>query len=254
MPFFLDAATFAVSAALIAAISVTRRQIPVADVGTRPSWTTEAKEGFVWLWRHPLLRPMAIILGLFNALGSMVFAVMVLFAQEVLRTSSTEFAILMTGAAVGGVIGGWSASSLSSRLGEGPSLWAAIIVSGTTTLISGLVSQWPIVWLMFAISTVVGVLWNVITVSLRQSIIPDNLLGRVNSVYRLFAWGMIPVGAIIGGALVTLTEGVGGGRELALRMPLIASGVGHFLLLAWAAPKLTSAKISKAREAAPVEA
>lgn len=45
------------------------------------------------------------------------------------------------------------------------------------------------------------VLWNVITVSLRQRITPNRLLGRVNSAYRLLAWGTMPIGAAAGGAL-----------------------------------------------------
>lgn len=59
-----------------------------------------------------------------------------------------------------------------------------------TSVVIGTSDWWPLVWLMFALSTVVIVLWNVITVSFRQSVIPDDLLGRVNSVYRFFGWGM----------------------------------------------------------------
>jgi hypothetical protein len=51
---------------------------------------------------------------------------------------------------------------------------------------------------MLAVRAFTAVVWNVITVSFRQSIIPDELLGRVNSVYRFFAWGMMPIGSIIG--------------------------------------------------------
>ena len=61
-----------------------------------------------------------------------------------------------------------------------------------------------------------GVLWNVITVSLRQTIIPDRLLGRVNSVYRFFGWGAIPIGGLIGGVLVAVLDGPLS-RESALR-------------------------------------
>ena len=43
--------------------------------------------------------------------------------------------------------------------------------------------------------------WNVITVSLRQRLTPDRLLGRLNSAYRLLAWGTMPLGAAVGGAL-----------------------------------------------------
>ena len=247
LPFFVDAATFALSAALIAVIVAERRVRPPAANTRSRSWVTEAKEGFVWLWRHPLLRPLAIVLGMINALFNGTMAVMVLFAQEVLDTSSTEFAILMTGAAFGGVIGGWTASRLSQWFGEGPSLWLTIVAGGAVNIITGLVSQWPIVWLGFLISTVFAVLWNVITVSFRQTIIPDDLLGRVNSVYRLFGWGMMPIGAIIGGVIVTVAEGFGADRELSLRMPFLLLGAGHFLLMVYAAPRLTSAKFEAAR-------
>ena len=45
------------------------------------------------------------------------------------------------------------------------------------------------------------VMWNVITVSLRQRIVPDALLGRVNAASRLFAWGTQPLGALLGGVI-----------------------------------------------------
>ena len=64
------------------------------------------------------------------------------------------------------------------------------------------------------VEVLTAVLWNVITVSLRQTIIPDHLLGRVNSVYRFFGWGMIPIGAAVGGLVVAIVRDVrlaGGG-------------------------------------------
>ena len=66
-----------------------------------------------------------------------------------------------------------------------------------------------------------AVVWNVITVSFRQGIIPDRLLGRANSVYRLLAWGTQPIGALLGGVLAELfglqvVFAVGGGMILLL--------------------------------------
>jgi MFS family permease len=246
LPFIVDAATFAVSAALMALITTERRTRMAASDRTT-SWVSEAKEGFVWLWRHPLLRPLAIVLGVLNALSSGTFAVIVLFAQEVLGTSSTEFALLMTGAALGGILGGWTASRLARLFGDGLSLWLTIGFGGLMSVLMGLVNDWPIVWATLVVSSLFAVLWNVITVSLRQTIIPDDLLGRVNSVYRLFGWGMMPIGALIGGLIVTITEGFGGGRELALRMPFLSLGLAHLLLLAYAGPRLTSARFDAAR-------
>jgi MFS family permease len=280
LPFFADAATFAVSAALIALIPRTSRSTAVPEMSavseidsarngtatadgteaadadgtadhadsTSTTWRSELAEGFRWLWSHELLRPMAIILGILNALGTLTFAAFVLFAQEILHTSATEFALLESGGAVGGIVGGWTASSISRRIGPGPSLALTLVSGGVTTLAIGFLSWWPLVWLMFSLAMFVGVLWNVITVSLRQAIIPDRLLGRVNSVYRFFAWGMMPIGSILGGLIIVVTERLGS-RELALRMPWVIAGAAHFVLLVFAAPRLTTARIEAARVA-----
>ncbi|MGI9644909.1 MAG: MFS transporter [Ilumatobacteraceae bacterium] len=251
LPFFVDAATFGVSAALVALIPALARSTP-SPAEERQAWHVELREGVRWLWGHDLLRPMAIILGILNALGFMTFGVQVLFAQEELNTSATEYALLMTGGAVGGVVGGWTASSISKRIGSGTSLWVTMLGGGAVTFAIGLMSHWPAVWLMFAVYMVLAVLWNVITVSLRQTIIPDHLLGRVNSVYRFFAWGMMPIGAILGGLIVAVTDHFAS-RELALRMPFFVAGVLHVVLFAYAAPKLTTAKIERARAEATTD-
>ena len=105
---------------------------------------------------------------------------------------------------------------------------------------------WQVVWIVTAFQTLFAVLWNTITVSLRQSIIPTHLLGRVNSVYRFFAWGSIPIGILLGGGLVTVLAHFLS-RESALRAPFFASTVLGFVLLALAAPHLTTAKIDASR-------
>lgn len=246
-PFFVDALTFALSALLI--FLLPRPAAATHTPTEHKPWKTELVEGFRWLWNHELLRPLAITLGLLNGLGMVAGATLVLFAQEVLLTSPTEFAILSTGGAVGGIVGGWTASSVSQRLGSGPSLWTTLIVGGLTSIVIGFASWWPLVWIMFTISMYVAVLWNVITVSLRQTIIPDRLLGRVNSVYRFFAWGSIPIGALIGGAIILVGE-QSTSRDMALRLPWFVSGVGQLVLLGFAARHLTTARIDGAREAA----
>ena len=247
LPFFINAGTFAISAVLIALIPRTAPNESSGSVA-KTSWRSELAEGIRWLWNHELLRPLAIILGILNALGALTGAVLILFAQEVLRTSATEFAILMTGGAVGGLVGGWTASNISRRIGSGPSLYITMLGAGATNIAIGLSSSWMFAWVMFAFSTLTAVLWNVITVSLRQTIIPDHLLGRVNSVYRFFAWGMMPIGSMAGGMIVLVADATIS-REWALRLPALVGGALHVVLFAFAAPKLTTAKIEAAREA-----
>lgn len=251
LPFFVDAATFGISAILVALIPSAVPSKP-GDTADRKPWRAELSEGFRWLWNHELLRPLAITLGLLNGVGMLMISILVLYAQEVLHTSTTEFALLGTGGAIGGIIGGWTASQISSRIGAGPSLWLTLLGGAATTFVIGLTSWWMLAWLMFAISSMVGVLWNVITVSLRQTIIPDHLLGRVNSVYRFFGWGMMPIGSLLGGLVVVTSETLVS-REMALRLPwLIGAGL-QVLLLVFAAPKLTTQRIEAARAAATAD-
>ncbi len=248
VPFFVDAMTFALAAVLVTLIlphTMLRSTAPSPAENRKP-WKDELREGFSWLWNHDLFRPMAVILGFLNLLGTLAMATLVLYGQEVLSTSPTEFAILSTGGAVGGVIGGWTASRVAERIGSGPSLGVTLVGGGFISTAIGLLSYWPAVWVLFACFMFTAVLWNVITVSLRQTVIPDELLGRVNSVYRFFAWGMMPVGAILAGVIISIAETVTS-REVALRLPWIIAGLSHFVLYAFARPRLTTEKMEAAR-------
>ncbi|TRZ55996.1 MAG: MFS transporter [Streptomycetaceae bacterium] len=246
LPFFFDAISFFVAVALVASLAGSFRPIESEAPREKINFSAEIKEGFAWLWAHPLLRPMAIILGCLNGLGTMVGAVFILYAQEVLHTTVFIFAILGTGGAIGGILGGIFAPKISAALGSGPALWLALASGPIGNLIIGLTTSWQVVWVVMAFETFLAVLWNTITVSLRQSIIPTHLLGRVNSVYRFFAWGSIPIGMILGGGMVTVLAHYIS-RENALRAPFFASAALGLVLLAMATPRLTTAKIDAAR-------
>ena len=249
VPFFFDAASFFVAVALLSTITTITKPITIVESAkpkVKLNFRTEIKEGFDWLWSHELLRPMAIILGSMNGISSLGGAAFILFAQEILHTSVLEFAILGTSGAIGGIIGGIYGPKIAKKIGSGPSLFLTLLIMPIFEIAIGFVSSWEVVWLLSGITTIFAVLWNVITVSLRQSIIPTHLLGRVNSVYRFFAWGTIPIGLLIGGGLITLMEHFTS-REWALRTPYFVTGALGFIILAFAAPRLTTAKIEAAR-------
>jgi MFS family permease len=246
LPFFVDAATFFVAAALIATMKPTVKSFKPEQKSGPMNFRAEIKEGFTWLWRHELLRPMAIILGLLNGIAGISGAIFILFAQEVLKTSVFIFAILGTAAAVGGILGGLLGPKVSEKIGRGRSLALSLFVMPLTTLLVGFTSIWYLAWLFIAIGTFTGVLWNVVTVSLRQSLIPSHLLGRVNSVYRFFAWGTIPIGTLLGGALVTILQ-TGLGREMAFRSVYFIGATLGFGLFLYAIRVLTTEKIDDAR-------
>lgn len=241
LPFFVDAGTFFVAAALIMSISGDFRPKEAPKVH---SVRADLKEGFAWLWGHDLFRPLAITLGILNGTAAAAFATMVLFVQEILGLEATAFGLLLTAGAVGGVVGSLVADKVAGRLGKSRSLMLTLIGGSLTLVVIGLTSMAPLVWAMEVVSAFLGVVWNVITVSLRQRAIPDHLLGRVNSVYRFFGWGMMSIGALIGGTLVTLSQPVLG-REWALRLPfLVAAGIQAAIFL-YARPRLTPERIAQ---------
>jgi MFS family permease len=252
LPFFVDAGTFAVSAALVFLIAGEFRP-KTDDAGAiiPVSFWFDLKEGVRWLWGHQLFRPMAIALGVLNGTMMMALATFVLFAQEILELDATRFGLLTTGVAAGGVIGSLVAHRIARVFGQGASLFSTIVISASTVLVSGLTSSFWVFWSMGFLMAAAGTLWNVITVSLRQSLIPDRILGRVNSVYRFLGWGMMPLGSALGGVLVALAEPVLG-REWALRLPFLGAAVITAGLFVYALPRLNSARIEEAKQRADV--
>lgn len=249
LPFFVDAGTFAVAAALVFMIGGRFRPVTADGETSVTSFSDQLKEGVRWLWHHPLFRPMAISLGILNATSMLALATFVLFAQEVLQLDATRFGLLTTGVAAGGVIGSLSAHRVTAALGQGASLFTAIGLMGVGLVISGLTSSFWVFWAMGALTSATAVVWNVITVSLRQSLIPDNLLGRVNSVYRFLGWGMMPLGSMLGGLLVAWIE-PGLGREWALRSPFLIAAAVTVGLFFYVLPRLNSGRIGEAKSAA----
>jgi MFS family permease len=79
-------------------------------------------------------------------------------------------------------------------------------------------------------------MWNVVTVSLRQRIVPDDLLGRVNGAYRMLGWGMMPLGALASGFVAHLAG---------LRAPFTVAGILRGAALVLLVPALLAASRSR---------
>jgi predicted MFS family arabinose efflux permease len=143
--------------------------------------------------------------------------------------SAAGFGFLLSAFAAGSVLASPLVARIQRRLGTTTSLLVALTLFPLSMVMPALTAEvWPIVGAFF-VSGAVNVVWNVITVSLRQRIVPDRLLGRVNAGYRLLAWGTMPVGAALGGVLgetigVTGVFWVAAGLS-ALCLPLLLSEV-----------------------------
>jgi len=225
LPFGVDAATFAVSAALIMTIPRRVAALPAPRVSLRSS----IAEGLRYLASHRVLRTLAVLLGLNNLAGTLGTATVVLFATQTLGMSEQLFGTLFLGSAVGAVLGGLVAPTVVRVLGELASTILAAALMAAPYLAAAFVSNGFQLAALLAVTGFAVILWNVVTVSLRQRIVPAGLLGRVNSVYKMVGWGLIPVGAVLGG-WVAATWG--------LRAPLPVGGGIRVLVLLVALPSL----------------
>jgi MFS family permease len=215
LPFGLDAGSFAGSAALLAALPRTR---PAAE-GTstsRPRIRAQIAEGLRWLAGHRLLRVVAVLLGIYNFANQMGQAILVLLATQTLHVSTRGYGLLLAASAVGSVIGGLVNPVLTRKLGLLPPLVLPAVAAAAAFVGIGLAPDAVVVAAMLAVQGFSAAMWNVVTVSLRQRIIPGHLLGRVNSVYRMLGWGLMPLGALAGGFVA---------HAAGLRAPYIVAGL-----------------------------
>ena len=243
VPFGIDAGSFALSAVLIASLGGSFRPKPLADAPLAArSIRREIGEGLRWLRGHRLLRTLAIELGIMNLCTQLGFAILVLFARQKLHVGTRTFGFLLAGFAVGGLLGGMLGARLSKRLGPGAALRMSMIATGGSMLLIGLQSNWLVVVALSVITGTFEVIWNVITVSLRQQVIPDHLFGRVNSAYRFLGWGGMPIGATLGGLIA---------NAFGLRAPFIIAGVVCLVAVLPAFRIVTTANVEAARAAVP---
>jgi MFS family permease len=202
------AAAFATPAALWAAavgtLLLLRGSFAVPRTEERTTVRADVAEGLRYLWRHRLLRTLAGMTGLFNFATNATFAVFVLYAvgpDSAMGLTEVGFGLLFATIAAGNLIGALLADPIIRRLGRSRSLFLGIL-GGVGTVGVAAVTTIPLVIAMaFLIGGLTNALWNVVAVSLRQRITPDRILGRINSSYRLVAWGTRPLGAAAGGLL-----------------------------------------------------
>ena len=216
-PFAVNALVLIIAALLIRSIRV--RSISETVVKPQTAFSTELLQGLSWLWKHDLLRTLAIMLGAANMCGMFAQAVFVKFARDELDLGARAFGILLAFISVGSILGGLIGEFMSKKLGATNAIISAYVVFGLSDVIPGLFPEIWAVALSGIVMAIAGTTWNVITVSMRQRLIPPELFGRVNSVYRFIGTGSTAFGALIGGQIAF---------SFGLRATYLASG---FVLL-----------------------
>ena len=234
LPYAADAVSFLGSSLLVARI---RGRITVERTGPVTSLRADIAAGLRWLAGHRLLRGLALLTGVLNLVFMAGEVVLVLLAQDRLGLGNVGYGLLLTSTAVGSLLGSLVTARVTRRWGEARAYLASLALLAAVLAVIGLTTSVPVAAAALAALGFAVTLGNVILQSLRQSVTPAPLLGRVVSVYRLVGLGAIPVGALVGGLL---------GR-VDLRLPYLAGAAVLVLVWLGAARLLSGGAIDRAR-------
>jgi MFS family permease len=202
-----DAGSFAVSALSLALI---RGSFNVA--GDEPKEATtilhDVREGLRYVLSHPVLRNISAMMALINFVNVIVLAELVLFATERLHASRFQIGLLFSAGSAGVVVTGLLAGRLRKRFSFTTLALSSLMVMGACIVVfAGMRWYWAALPIWAAASGL-GILFNINTGSLRQAIVPNQLLSRVMSIASVLAWSAIPAGALVGGWVVSATGNV----------------------------------------------
>lgn len=166
----------------------------------------------------------------------MVIIALVLHAQENFGLGPKAYGLMLAGGAVGGVIGSLAGGRVAALLGPVRTMRWMLAASPLAFVVIAVAPGPLTVAAALGFMEMTGLVWNVVSVSTRQRMIPDAMLGRVNSLYRLLAWGMIPLGLLLSGLIVRGADGPLP-RDAALTLPFWAAAIGGTMLTlaAWGA-------------------
>ncbi len=219
-----DAVSYVWSAAFIVFI---RRPEPPIDTrgadGKHPKMRSEIAEGWRYVWRHALLRPIAFCTATANLFGQMIFALFVLFAVRSLHLKAGQIGLLFSLGSVGALIGAMVVRRSAERLGVGPAIIGSIFVSSLAALLIPATPRSLALPMLLTAQFFFGfgaVIYNSNQVGLRQAITPARMQGRMNATMRFMVWGTIPIGSFVGGIL---------GNTIGIRTTMWIGAIGGLL-------------------------
>ncbi|PYN11442.1 MAG: hypothetical protein DME05_24330 [Candidatus Rokuibacteriota bacterium] len=194
---YVDAATFLVSAFTLSLIA---RPFNAPREAARTSIRADVVEGLRYVLRHPVLRNISAMMAL--------PAQLVLFAKHRFAVSDSEIGFLFAADGAGVVLLSLAAGPLRSRFSFGNVALGSLMLSGVMTFALAYAPSYPLAVALSAVASGFGILFNINTGSLRQQIVPNQLLGRIITIAMVLAWSANPLGATLGGVIVERTGDV----------------------------------------------
>jgi len=199
VPFVLDASGLVLVVALVAALPALVNAGPAK--GPRITLRASMHEGVRWLLGNRLLRTLALTVAISDVGLGAVFSVFVLVARVRLGVGPLGYGLLLGASAIGGVAGGLLAHRAVSAIGAGWVLRTEMIVEILTYLGFALTRSAIIAAVLLALLGLHLVMFSTVSASLRQSLAPANMIGRVHGAYRLASNGGMLAGAALGGLI-----------------------------------------------------
>lgn len=196
-----DAASFLVSAASLLAI---RHREPRLLTPARRRMLSEVGEGLRHVFGHPVLRAQLLCLTLAGVFAHAYEAPLFVFAYGRLHLSPGLLGAVIASAGAGAILGSLVAARVIARLGVGRTMAfsdAAAIGLFAAIPLAVFVPPAALLFPLFIATGASGTAGNIAQVTLRQSLSPARLQGRMSSVFRTFFWGAWPLGNLVGGLL-----------------------------------------------------
>ena len=191
---------FAAALSMIAVVLLSGIYEPTRAPAPRRRPLQDIREGAVFVFQHDLLRPVFITQFIFNIGSFLVLAVFVPYAVRHLGLSATGVGTTLSMYGVGMVVGALLATRLMRRIPFGTVIGLGPVTGFAAAAVMALTAFVPSPWLAGLSFFLLGagpILWVISTTTLRQSVTPPRLLGRVSAI-NIMSYGARPVGAALG--------------------------------------------------------
>ena len=204
----VDALSFLVSALAVGLVKVSFNDADSAERQRSERLQRDVVEGLRYVLGHPILRNTCLMMALVSCVGFTVYAQLVFYAKERLGASDTQVGLLYAAGSVGMIALALVASPLRRRLSFSKVMLGTLMLQGVLTVLLASTRSYWVGVLLWAVMWGLVVLLDINSNSLWQMIVPNRLLGRVQSVVNVLSWSTIPLGTFIGGVAIQLTQDV----------------------------------------------